>query len=62
MTNNRQELKFEDCGFFFFLVPDMDGNGTGSVLSSVFFGVWNCAPAGCSLCASKSACNLDGRS
>lgn len=47
-------------GIFFCHI--MNGNGNGSVLSLVFFGIQNCAPAGSSLQASKSACNLDEKS
>lgn len=62
-ANNRQEHRFEDWFFFFFFFYHiMGGKGTGSVLSSVSFGVWNRAPAGSSLYTSKSACNPDGRS
>lgn len=40
----------------------MGGKGTGSVLSSAFFGVRNHVPAGSSSYTSKSACNPDSRS
>lgn len=44
---------------FFHIV---DGNGTGPVLSSAFFGIWNCVPAESTLSTSQSAGNLAGRS
>lgn len=62
LTDETTSLKTVGFFFFFLLVPHYGWKWDRRVLSLVFFGVCNCAPAGRSLCASKSACNLDGGS